>query len=411
MEKIIELANECFNCKNKPCSQGCPMRTNIPEFIQKVKENRFEEAYQILHKNNIFSHVCSLVCPQEKQCEGSCIRGIKFKPTHIGELEKYVNEVAQTNGYNFSITKKESNGKKIAVIGSGPAGIECAYELLLEGFEVDIYEKENEIGGILTYGIPDFRLNKKIVNQITEIIQNLGAKFYLEKELGKDIDIEKLSKGYDFVFLGIGAPKSSVYELNPEIKHGIYHSEEFLKKYHHGENLNLGKTVVIGGGNVAMDCARTAIRMGAKEVKILYRRDRAHMPAREIELEDAIKDGVIFKELVRVVSANEKNGEMVSVNCVETEIVNEKAVDKIDGKEYEEEANTVIFAIGLKPDKQMLMSQGLELDEWGYLKIDENGKTNIENVYAAGDVCDSIAYVCRALAGARKVANTIKLYE
>lgn len=407
MDNIKKLAEECFNCKNKPCSEGCPMKTNIPEFIQEIKNNNFEEAYNILHKNNIFSHICSLICPQEKQCEGSCIRKIKFEATHIGELEKAVNEIALENNYMYKPSKKEFNGKRVAIIGSGPAGLECAYELLLEGFEVDIFEKENELGGILIYGIPDFRLDKKIVNRIIDNIKSLGANFYLGKELGNNISLKELSKQYDYVFLGIGAQKISTYSLGTSNMFGIYNSDEFLKKYNSGEKIELGKVVVIGGGNVAMDSARAAKKMGAEEVKILYRRDRTHMPAREIELDDAIKDGVIFKELVRVESANEENGKIVSVNCVETEIVNNKAVDKENGIKFKENANIVIFAIGQKPNKDLLENHGLELDEWGYLKIDENGKTNIPNVYAGGDVCDSEAYVCRALASAKKAAKSI----
>ena len=407
MKDIKELANDCFGCPNKPCSQGCPMRTNIPEFIKEIKNDNIKEAYNILHSNNIFSHICSIVCPQEKQCEGSCIRKEKLGSTHIGELERYVNEEALKNNYHLDISKKEKNGKRVAVVGSGPAGLECAYELLREGYDVDIYEKENEIGGLLTYGIPDFRLEKDIVQEVINILKELDVKFYLNKKLGKDIFIKDLSVNYDYVFIGIGASKSTIYNLGLSTAQNVFDSDEFLKKYHRSEKLKLGKTVVIGGGNVAMDSARAAIRMGATEVKILYRRDRIHMPAREIELEDALKEGIIFKELVRVESANEENGKIVSVNCVETEIVNNKAVDKENGKKYTEEANTIVFAIGSKPDRSTLEEQGLEMDEWGYLNISEKGRTNLPNVFAAGDVCDSNAYVCRALASAKRAANSI----
>ena len=406
MENIRSLAEECLNCKNKPCSNGCPMKTNIPEFIQEIKKDNFEEAYNILHKNNIFSHVCSLVCPQEKQCEGNCIRGIRFTPTHIGILEKSVNEWAVENNYEIKFKKKESNGKKVAVIGAGPAGLECAYELLINGFDVDIYEKENEIGGLLTFGIPDFRLDKNIVNKIIENIKSLGANFYLGKEFGKNVALSQLLKKYNYVFLGIGTPKSDTYDLKVNTKENIYNSDEFLKMYNRGAKLNLGKVAVIGGGDVAMDCARAAKKLGA-DVKILYRRDREHMPARRKELEDTLNSGVELKELVRVDSANEENSKIFSLNCVETEIVNEKAVDKENGEKFIEKADTVIFAIGLRPDKQMLESQGLELNEHGYLKTDESGRTNITNVYAGGDVSDNIAYVCRAVAAGKKSALDI----
>ena len=409
MKKIIELANDCLNCKIKPCSmKGCPINTNIPEFINMVKEENYEEAYKILQENNLSSYICSLVCPQEEQCEGSCVKGVKSNPVHIGNLEKAVNEWAIKNNYEYKIEKKESNGKKIAIIGSGPAGLACSIELLKEGFSVDIYEKDKLPGGILVYGIPDFRLSKSIVEELINKIKNLGANFITEKELGKDISLEELSKKYDAVFLGIGATKSTSYSLSEDTIKGVYKSDEFLKSYNEKQFIdNLGKVVVIGGGNVAMDSARAAIKMGAEEVKILYRRDRSHMPAREVELDDAIKDGVKFKELVRVISADSENGIIKNVNCIETEIVDGKAVDKQGAENYKEEANTVVFAIGLKPDKNLLQNQGVELDDWGYVKIDENGRTNLENVYAGGDNTESKATVCRALAAGKKAAYGI----
>ena len=406
MKEIKEYAEYCLNCKTRPCSiNGCPIKTDIPEFISELKNENYKKAYEILQNNNIFSYVCSIVCPQEEQCEGSCIRGIKSEPTSIGKLEKFVNEYAIENKFEFNISKKDPNGKKVAIIGSGPAGIECAYELLKEGFEVDIYEKDSIPGGILIYGIPDFRLSKDIVKNLIEKVKNYGANFILNSELGKDISIDSLKEKYDAIFLGIGAPKSSTYSLSEDNLSSVYDSDIFLRKYSEKNYIsNLGTVVVIGGGNVAMDCARTAVKMGAKKVKILYRRDRAHMPAREIELDDAINDGVEFKELTRVVSANSVSGNIESVNCVRTEIVNGKAQDIQDAVEYNEEANTVVFAIGLKPDKNLILSQGIELDDWGYIKIDEDGQTNIKNVYAGGDAVESKATVCRAISAGKKAA-------
>lgn len=409
MENIKNIANDCLNCKVKPCSvKGCPIQTNIPEFINEVKNDNYENAYKILKENNICSYICSLVCPQEEQCEGNCVRGIKSTPVHIGLLEKTVNEWAIENNYNYEIKAKENNGKKVAIIGSGPAGIACSVELLKQGFSVDIYEKDKIPGGILVYGIPDFRLSKDKVENLINDIKKLGGNFIQEKELGKDFSLKEISKKYDAVFLGIGATKATTYGLSEENVTGVYKSDEFLKAYNEGKFIkDLGTVVVIGGGNVAMDSARVAIRMGAEKVKILYRRDRAHMPAREIELDEAIRDGVEFKELVRVVSSDNNNGKIENVNCIETEIVSGKAVDKKDAKEYKEQANTVVFAIGLKPDKAVIEEQGIKLDDWGYIKIDENGKTNLENVYAGGDNTESKATVCRALAAGKRAANGI----
>lgn len=412
MKSVSECANYCLNCKLKPCSlKGCPMQTKIPEFIMEVKNEHYENAYNLLQENNFFSHICSIVCPQEEQCEGSCIRGIKSEPTNIGKLEKFVNEWAIENKIEYKIDKKESNGKRVAVIGSGPAGLECSIELLKSGFEVDIFEKDETPGGILIYGIPDFRLPKDIVKNIIDKIKALGGKFYTNRALGIDFDIKELSKKYDAVFVGIGATKSSKYKLTDEETSEIYDSDVFLRAYRENKYpKDLGTVVVIGGGNVAMDSARVAVRMGAKKVKILYRRDRQHMPAREVELEDAIQDGVEFKELTRVESCNIESGKIVSVNCVKTEIVEGKAIDKNPLETFSEEANTIVFAIGLKPDKSLIIENGIELDDWGYIKIDENGKTNLENVFAGGDNTENKSTVCRALAAGKKAAIGIMRY-
>lgn len=412
MKSVSECANYCLNCKLKPCSlKGCPMQTKIPEFIMEVKNEHYEKAYNLLQENNFFSHICSIVCPQEEQCEGSCIRGIKSEPTNIGKLEKFVNEWAIENKIEYKIDKKESNGKRVAVIGSGPAGLECSIELLKSGFEVDIFEKDETPGGILIYGIPDFRLPKDIVKNIIDKIKALGGKFYTNRALGIDFDIKELSKKYDAVFVGIGATKSSKYKLTDEETSEIYDSDVFLRAYRENKYpKDLGTVVVIGGGNVAMDSARVAVRMGAKKVKILYRRDRQHMPAREVELEDAIQDGVEFKELTRVESCNIESGKIVSVNCVKTEIVEGKAIDKNPLETFSEEANTIVFAIGLKPDKSLIIENGIELDDWGYIKIDENGKTNLENVFAGGDNTENKSTVCRALAAGKKAAIGIMRY-
>lgn len=408
IEEIQELAKWCLNCKMKPCSKtGCPINTEIPEFIEKIKAEEYEEAYKILMANNIFSHVCSLVCPQEEQCEGSCIRGIKQTPTKIGELEKFINEWADENKIEYKINQKERNGKKVAIVGSGPAGIECAIELLKNGYAVTIFEKDKIPGGILRYGIPDFRLEKEIVEDIIHRIETMGAVIKTEMEWGKDFTIQSLKEEFDAVFLAIGATKSMVYSLADEELKGIYESDIFLKAYNENQFLTeLGNVIVIGGGNVAMDASRVAIRMGAKKVKILYRRDKEHMPARAIELEEAIQDGVEFVPLTRVISANHEKGKITSVNCIQTEIVEGKAVDVV-GTEFAVEADTVVFAIGLKPEKKLLEQEGVKLNDWGMIEIDEKGRTNLENVFAGGDATESKSTVCRALAAGKRAASGI----
>ncbi len=408
MEQIIEKANWCLGCKNRPCSNSCPMRTKIPEFIEKVKEEKFEDAYNILIQNNLFSHVCSLVCPQEEQCQGSCVRGIKSTPTQVGSLEEFVNEWAIENNVkpNIEIDKIKTD-KKVAIIGGGPAGLSCSYELAKRGVKAVVFEKENVLGGILSYGIPDFRLDKKIVEKIVDNLKELGVEFKLGQELGKNIFIKDLKKEYDYIFVGIGLELSTTYKLSDENLDSVYNSDEFLRLYNSKKFVkNLGKVVVIGGGNVAMDSAKSAIKMGASEVSILYRRDKAHMPARPIELEDCIKDGVKFVELTRVNNANVENGKIKSVHCNRTKIVDGKAVDVV-GEEFDYETNTVIFAIGLKSNRKLLENEGFELTDWGTIKVDENNETSIENVYSGGDVAGNRAVVCEALASGKKSAESI----
>lgn len=411
MEELEDIQKEaawCLGCKMKPCSNACPMHTNIPEFIAKVKENKFEEAYNILIENNLFSHVCSLVCPQEDQCQGSCVRGIKSEPTKIGKIEAFVNDWAIKNNYKAMIPQKEiRNDVKVAVIGAGPAGLSFSYELAKNGIQSTVFEKEKVLGGILAYGIPDFRLNKDIIENIVNVLKTLGVKFELGAELGKNIFIKDLKKEYDYIFLGIGAELASMYSLSNEEIDSVYDSDTFLRAYNYKNFIpNLKKVVVIGGGNVAMDSARAAIHMGAEKVSILYRRDREHMPAREIELEEAIKDGVEFKELVRVDSANIDNGKLKSLHCNRTQIIDGKAVD-IPNDEFDFEADTVVFAIGLKPNKELLINEGIKLSDWGTIEVNENNQTNIENVYAGGDVVDNKSVVCKALAAGKKTAKII----
>ena len=406
IEEIKQKANWCLQCKTKPCMEkGCPIHTNIPEFISKIKEEKFKKAYDILQENNIFSHICGTICPQEEQCEGSCIRGIKQVPTSIGELEKFVNEWAKENEYEFVYQVGEEKDKKVAIIGSGPAGLECAYELRKQGYQVTIFEKDEDFGGILRYGIPDFRLSKDIIKKIIDKLKKMGIIFKNNTCLGKDITIEDLKNEFDAIFLGIGAEKSSTYDLGDF--ESIYDSDTFLRAYNNKKYLdNLGDVVVIGGGNVAMDSARAAIRMNAKSVSILYRRDKDHMPARSIELEEAIEDGVKPVFLTRVIKGIGTGKKLEKLECIKTEIIDHKAIDIVNS-EFEYKADSVVFAIGLKPNKELLQKQNIELNEYGLIKVDENCRTSIEKVYAGGDSVESKSTVCRAISSARTAAKAI----
>ena len=406
IEKIKQKANYCLGCKTKPCSKGCPIGTQIPEFISKIKENKIEEAYKILRENNIFSHICSLICPQEEQCEGSCVRGIKQEPTQIGKLEQFVNEWAIEN--NIKLEKLQVNNEKkgkVAIIGSGPAGLECAYEIRKAGYQVTVFEKEKELGGILTYGIPDFRLEKKYILQIIELLKDSGIEFKTEKILGENLHIQELKKEYDAIFLGIGAETQSKYDLGEY--DNIYDSDYFLKSYNNKNYIkNLGDVVVIGGGNVAMDCSRAALKMGAKSSSILYRRDIEHMPAREIELKEAIEYGVKPIFTTRVITAQGENKKINSVKCIQTKIIDGKAFD-ITNTEFNYKADSIVFAIGLKPNKKVLEKEKLAYNENGLIEVDENCQTSIERVFAGGDLSESKSTVCRAIASSKKAANEI----
>lgn len=405
IETIKEMANYCLGCKAKPCSNGCPMKTNIPEFISKIKNEEFEEAYKILKANNIFSHICSIICPQEEQCEGSCIRGIKQKPTQIGKLERFINDWAQENSIKIEEKITEEKKEKIAVIGSGPAGIECAYELRKNGYQVTVFEKEKQLGGILNYGIPNFRLEKKYIYDIIQMLKDIGVKFETEKEFGNNLHIKELQQEFDAIFLGIGAEIPSKYDLG-DFKN-IYDSDYFLKAYNSKKFIqNLGDVVVIGGGNVAMDSSRAALKMGARTSSILYRRDIEHMPARKIELEEAVKDGVNPVFTTRVIKAEGKNKKMESVKCIKTKVIDGKAID-MPNTEFNYKADTVVFAIGLKPNKEVLEKEGLAYNEKGLIEIDENGQTNISKVFAGGDLSETKSTVCRALASSKKAAKSI----
>ena len=406
---VIEEAARCLNCMNRPCSNnGCPMHTPIPDFIADIKADDYKDAYDLLINNNIFSHICSIICPQEKQCEGKCVRGIKEKPVSIGFLERKVNEWAIEKEYNPKFDIERNVGLTVAIVGSGPAGLECAFELAKAGYNVTVLEKESTIGGILNYGIPGFRLDKELLNDLIKRIKQVGVKFECNKALGKDYTLKGLSDMYDYVFVSIGNYVQSEYSLSDEkYVEGIYKADKFLKEYNEGVfKGKLGHTVVIGGGNVAMDAARAAKRAGAKSVKILYRRDRAHMPASEKELDEALEEDIEFVEKVRVKSANVKNGKIESLNCVRTDIIENKAAD-IDGTDFIQKATDVIFAIGSKTDKDLLEREGLVLTDWGQVQIDENGKTNIENVYAGGDITEETATVCAAVRSGKRAAEAI----
>lgn len=407
IEEIIEKAKYCLNCKNVPCKKACPMQTNIPSFIEKIKLGQFERAYNILMENNIFSPICSTICPQENQCEGSCTRGIKSKPVEIGKLEYWINQYAKRNLVEYCPKMEEKNSHRVAIIGSGPASLSCAYELAKQGIQITIFEKEEQLGGILRYGIPGYRLNKEDLEKTISKILDLEIKVKTNCELGKNIHIQDLKEqGYEAIFVGIGAGNAITYQLCDESLKNIYNSDWFLKQYNQGNVINnLGETVIIGGGNVAIDCARSAVRIGATKVSILYRRNIDNMPARKIEIEEAIRDQIEIIPCTKVIKANGENGKISEIECIKTEVIDGKAVD-LENTNFNMKVDTLIFAIGLSPEKQLLEKEGFVLNN-GLIEIDDNGKTNLDKVYAGGDLTQSKSTVCRAIASGKSAAKSI----
>ena len=407
MERLLNEANRCLNCKNPMCRNGCPVSTNIPEFIRKIKEKKFEEAYYILQENNFMSEICSLICPTQDQCMGKCIRGIKADPVNINKLEYFVNKWANEHHLKYTINVKKSNGKKVAIIGAGPSGISCAIELKKEGYDVTIFEKEEKIGGILEYQIPDFRLEKETIKPIEKLLKEIGIVVRYNTEFGKDFNIDLLKKeGYNSIFIGIGANTSSKYKLTTKTNKNIFVAKDILTKYYNKEENKLGKTIVIGGGNVAIDAARVANKMGAKTTTIVYRRNKEKMPANKSKIEDAINEGVKFLFNTKVISANVDNDNNIqNIECIKT-ITQDDKIEDIKDSNFKIEADTIIFAIGLKIEEDLLDKMGIKTEN-GLIKVDEKGMTNIKNVFAGGDLVEKKQTVCQAIASGKRAAKGI----
>ena len=418
MEKIEEKANYCLNCKIKPCSlKGCPLGNQIPDFISKIKEQKYKDAYEILSKTTVLPGVCGRICPHKKQCQGSCVRGIKGEPVSIGELEAFVFDKAIEEETtllelwkdDINLKRKENFGKKVAVIGGGPAGLTCSAFLAKEGINVTIYEKYDYLGGLLVHGIPEFRLPKEKVKQTVENILQLGIEVKYNQELGKNITIDELEKEYDAIFLSFGANVSSKMNVEGEELQGVYGGNELLEYNLHPDYTN--KTViVVGGGNVAMDCARTVKKLGAKNVKVVYRRAREQMPAEEKEISDAINEKIEFLFQNNVVKIIGKN-RVEQVELVKTDLIQRDGEERlvpinIDKSNYTIDADYIIMALGSKPEK-FISTLDLELNKWGNVQIDDNYQTSNKKIYAGGDLAGVKGTVAWAARSGREAAKQI----
>ncbi len=427
-EEAMEEAQRCINCKNAQCIKGCPVSINIPGFIEKVKSGDMEAAYQVISESSALPAVCGRVCPQESQCEGKCIRGIKGEPVSIGKLERFVADWASGKGIKPQGAEKK-NGRKVAVIGSGPAGLTCAGDLAKMGYEVTIFEALHEPGGVLVYGIPEFRLPKSaVVAKEIENVKALGVTIETNVVVGKSVTIDELinEEGFDAVFIGSGAGLPKFMGIPGEQANGVFSANEYLTRSNlmkaFDENSNTpitrGKKVaVVGGGNVAMDAARTALRLGA-EVHIVYRRSEQELPARVEEVHHAKEEGIIFDLLTNPVEILEdEKGWVRGIKCIKMELgepdeSGRRRPVEVPGSEFVIDADTVIMSLGTSPNPLISSTtEGLEVNKWKCIVADEEfGKTTKEGVYAGGDAVTGAATVILAMGAGRAGAKGIDQY-
>ena len=434
-EMAIDEANRCLNCKTMPCVNGCPVKIHIPEFISKIKEGDFEGAYQIISKSSSLPAVCGRVCPQEVQCESKCVRGIKGESVGIGRLERFVADWHNTFA-TAAPERPESNGHKVAVVGSGPSGLTCAGDLAKKGYEVTVYEALHTAGGVLVYGIPEFRLPKKIVAKEVETLKQLGVKVETNVVIGKTLTIDELfDMGYEAVFVGSGAGLPNFMGIPGEAYKGVYSANEFLtrsnlmKAYLDNPETPImkgGNVAIVGGGNVAMDAARTALRLGAENVYIVYRRSMDELPARKEEVEHAEEEGIQFRLLcnpVEVVGYNNpedprdpKNGFVTGLKCVKMELGEPDAKGRrrpvvIPDSEFEIAVDTVVISIGTSPNPLIKSTtEGLDVNDHGGIIVNEDGLSSRTAVYAGGDVVTGAATVISAMGAGKTAAKAIDEY-
>ena len=429
-EMAIDEAKRCLNCKNPKCVNGCPVNVHIPEFIAKVAEGKFDEAFGVITSTNSLPAICGRVCPQENQCEGQCIRGIKGEPVGIGRLERFVADYHNAHGHQGGAPAvPESNGHKVAVVGSGPAGLTCAGDLARKGYDVTVFEALHQVGGVLVYGIPEFRLPKAIVAKEVARLEHFGVKIMTDTVVGRTITVDELmdEMGFEAVFIGSGAGLPMFMNIPGVNYKGVLSANEFLtrinlmKAYREDSDTPImdlkGKTVaVVGGGNVAMDAARCSKRLGA-EVYVVYRRGMEELPARHEEVEHAIEEGIIFKTLNNPVQINGDEQDCVkSMTCIEMELGEPDAsgrrrpVEK-KGSEFDLPVDAVIMSLGTSPNPLIKSTtKGLEVNRKGGIIVNEEGLTSRQAVYAGGDAVTGAATVILAMGAGKLGAKSIDEY-
>ena len=422
-EQAIDEAKRCLNCRNMPCVSGCPVRIHIPAFIAKVAEGDFEGAYRVISEASSLPAVCGRVCPQETQCESKCVRGINGESVGIGRLERFVADYHMKHSEE-KVAEPKKNGHRVAVIGSGPASLACAGDLAKRGFDVTVFEALHTPGGVLVYGIPEFRLPKEIVRREIDGLRELGVDIECNMVIGKILSIDELEeRGYEAVFIGTGAGLPKFMNIPGENLPGVLSANEFLtrvnlmKAYREDSDTPIrrsSRVAVVGGGNVAMDAARCALRLGAKEVSIVYRRSEAELPARREEVEHAKEEGIVFRFLTNPteILAGE-DGIVGALKCVEMELGEADASGRRrpvtkEGSDFVIEADTVIMALGTSPNPLIKSTtEGLETQKWGGIVADEHGLTSRANVYAGGDAVTGAATVILAMGAGKAAAQAI----
>lgn len=426
-EMAMEEASRCLNCKNKPCVSGCPVNVRIPEFVAKVAEGKFEEAYEIITSTNSLPAISGRVCPQENQCEGKCVRGIKGESVSIGRLERFCADYHMKHS-DAKAVKPQSNGKKVAVVGAGPSGLTCAGDLAKKGYEVTVFEAFHTAGGVLVYGIPEFRLPKAIVKKEVENLQDLGVEVKTNMVIGRVLSVDELFEmGYKAIFIGSGAGLPSFMGIEGEDLIGVYSANEYLtrtnlmKAYLDDYDTPIIKSksvAVVGGGNVAMDAARCAKRLGAENVYIVYRRGMEEMPARKEEVHHAMEEGIIFKNLNNPVKIlGDENGRVRAIECIEMELGEPDASGRRkpiakEGSNFELPVDTVIMSIGTSPNPLIRSTTpGLDTNKRGCLVVNEDTmQTTREGVYAGGDAVTGAATVILAMGAGKQAAQSIDEY-
>ena len=426
-EMAMEEASRCLNCKNKPCVSGCPVNVRIPEFVAKVAEGKFEEAYEIITSTNSLPAISGRVCPQENQCEGKCVRGIKGESVSIGRLERFCADYHMKHS-DAKAVKPQSNGKKVAVVGAGPSGLTCAGDLAKKGYEVTVFEAFHTAGGVLVYGIPEFRLPKAIVKKEVENLQDLGVEVKTNMVIGRVLSVDELFEmGYKAIFIGSGAGLPSFMGIEGEDLIGVYSANEYLtrtnlmKAYLEDYDTPIIKSksvAVVGGGNVAMDAARCAKRLGAENVYIVYRRGMEEMPARKEEVHHAMEEGIIFKNLNNPVKIlGDENGRVRAMECIEMELGEPDASGRRkpiakEGSNFELPVDTVIMSIGTSPNPLIRSTTpGLDTNKRGCLVVNEDTmQTTREGVYAGGDAVTGAATVILAMGAGKQAAQSIDEY-